>query len=112
LARLLSHHSLPQLLESEPADPFQKRQFGKKMKKSALQPVSDVTNHNSHFNSSKLSADEDQPLSYMHNLNMHLNDPFGRIEKHEEEIDKKLREINKLFSRLKGNLDGLEDEYR
>ena len=83
------------------------------MKKSAQHPISEVSNPNSNYNSSKFSAaDEEQPLNFMPNINVHLNDPFGRMEKHEDESDKKAREISRLFSRLKGNLTGLEEEYK
>lgn len=40
LAKLLSQHqSLPELCDSEPADPFQKVHFGRKMKKSKAHSI-------------------------------------------------------------------------
>jgi hypothetical protein len=46
LAKLLTQHqSLPDLCDAEPADPFQKATFGKKMRKSKVN-ASKVISHN------------------------------------------------------------------
>jgi hypothetical protein len=42
LAKMLrEHQSVPDLEPNEPVDPFQKRQFGKKMRKSSVTIVND-----------------------------------------------------------------------
>lgn len=48
LAKMMrEHQSMPYLEPNEPVDPFQKRQFGKKMRKSAVTMVNDHARNSS-----------------------------------------------------------------
>ena len=62
LAQLINQHqSLPQLLQSEPTDPFQKRHFGKKLRKSAVNAPSDPPNNFNYHSSQTRKNNENQP---------------------------------------------------
>jgi hypothetical protein len=94
LARMLSEHlSHPSLDPTEPTDPFQKRTFGKKLRKSAVSVI------------------EERTASLPR-----LEEPVRKAQAREEECDEEaemyMREVEVLMARLRVGLERVEESCR